>query len=314
MTVLVLRALGIGDFFTGLPALAMLRRVLPDRRIVLAVPDAFRELALLSGSVDATCRAHELEPITDPPRQPELAVDLHGNGPESRQLLLTTAPRRLVAYGVDGMQWDAGEHEVARWCRLVRDGLPADGVAEPGAAGALPVPPWIEAAQGRTIVHCGAKSASRRWPPERFAEVAAALRTGGHDVVVTAGPGETRLARTVADGAGIPVEMPDSVAELAGLVAGARLVISGDTGIAHVATNYRRPSVILFGPVPPSVWGPPRAAYHQVLWHRDLAVDGRGDPHGDQIDPALARITVEEVLDACERAVAADPAGERVAS
>ena len=38
------------------------------------------------------------------------------------------------------------------------------------------------------------------------------------------------------------------------------------TGLAHLATAYARPSVVLFGPVPPAEWGPPQHPRHQVLW------------------------------------------------
>jgi hypothetical protein len=39
---------------------------------------------------------------------------------------------------------------------------------------------------------------------------------------------------------------------------------------------------------------------HIVLWHgADLV--SRGDPHGDELDPALARIGVDEVLAAAAR-------------
>ncbi|MDQ1739321.1 MAG: hypothetical protein QOE53_973, partial [Pseudonocardiales bacterium] len=49
-----------------------------------------------------------------------------------------------------------------------------------------------------------------------------------------------------------------------------------------------------FGPVSPASWGPPPGGPHRVLWHGN----GTGNPHGEQVDPALLAITVEEVLDA----------------
>jgi ADP-heptose:LPS heptosyltransferase len=92
-----------------------------------------------------------------------------------------------------------------------------------------------------------------------------------------------------------------TLAGLAALTASARLVIAGDTGLAHLASAYARPSVTLLGPVPPAQWGPPRHPRHQVLWH---GADGyRGDPHGSQTGPALAAITVPEVLAAADRAL-----------
>jgi ADP-heptose:LPS heptosyltransferase len=97
-----------------------------------------------------------------------------------------------------------------------------------------------------------------------------------------------------------------SILGVAELVAQASLVISGDTGIAHVATACGTPSVVLFGPAPPSRWGPPPGRpCHIALWH------GRepGDIFAATPDPALLEITVEEVLDAADRARAAGRPG-----
>ena len=57
--------------------------------------------------------------------------------------------------------------------------------------------------------------------------------------------------------------------------------------VAHLATAYGTPSVLLFGPTAPSRWGPPADGPHEVLW----CGDGTGDPWGDEPDPALLRIT-----------------------
>jgi len=81
------------------------------------------------------------------------------------------------------------------------------------------------------------------------------------------------------------------------VVAAARVVVCGDTGVAHLATAYRRPSVVLFGPVSPALWGPPPHAQHVVLWHGD----GTGDPWGTELDPALDKVTVDEVTAALDR-------------
>jgi ADP-heptose:LPS heptosyltransferase len=83
------------------------------------------------------------------------------------------------------------------------------------------------------------------------------------------------------------------------VVAAARVVVSGDTGVAHLATAYRRPSVVLFGPVSPALWGPPPRPQHVVLWHG--VVHGRtGDPWGTSLDPDLAQISVDEVIEALD--------------
>jgi ADP-heptose:LPS heptosyltransferase len=70
-------------------------------------------------------------------------------------------------------------------------------------------------------------------------------------------------------------------------------VLAGDTGVGHLATALGRPSVLLFGPTSPSRWGPPPDGRHVVLWKGST-----GDPHADEPDPGLLRITVDEVLEA----------------
>lgn len=291
---LVLRALGLGDLLTGLPALRALHRARPADRVVLVAPAVLAPLARLSGAVDALlphAGLHDGPVRTD--GRPGLAVNLHGRGPESTALLRATRPQELWAFG-PGPQWRDGEHEVDRWCRL----LGHYGVAADPAELALPRPDRPSPAPGAVLVHPGAAAGSRRWPVDRFAAVAAALAADGHRVVATGGPAERDLAAAV----GAEVLAPDLLG-LAALVADAALVVCGDTGVAHLATAYRTPSVLLFGPTPPAEWGP-RTGPHTVLW----TGNGRGDPHGTGPDPALLAITVDEVLAAARRTVRAPAA------
>ncbi|MFI6208454.1 glycosyltransferase family 9 protein [Streptomyces sp. NPDC051041] len=303
--VLVLRALGLGDLLAGVPALRALRRGFPDHEIVLAAPAALAPVAAAAGAAD------RLLPASAPGRAvparldwsgppPDVAVDLHGNGPPSHRLLTRLRPRRLFAFAhpgtpeVDGPPWYAQEHERDRWCRLLR----AYGVDADPADLLLPRPPGPSPAPGAVVLHPGAGAPSRRWPVERYAAVADALRAGGHRVVVTGGPDEDDLVARLAELAGLPG--PDVFGgglpydRLSALVAGARAVVSGDTGIAHLAVAHAAPSVTLFGPVPPSRWGPPADPRHRALWHPGPD----GDPHGRRPDPALLRITPDDVLDA----------------
>ncbi len=307
MNLLVLRALGIGDLAAAVPALRGLRRAYPGARIDLAVPAWLAPLVRLTGAVDSIVDTPGLVPLRVP--APDVAVNLHGRGPQSHRILRGTEPGRLLAFacpdaGYDqGPQWSAAstvEHEVHRWCRL----LAWYGIAGDPTDLALIRPDEPAPVAGAAVVHPGAKAPGRRWPPERFAGVARALEADGHKVVVSGSPADTGLAVRVARLAGLP---PDrvlagrtGVGALAALVAAARLVVSGDTGIAHLATGYGIPSVVLFGPVSPAEWGPPRQPRHQSLWrpaHRPAPPSG--------VHPALLALTAADVLSAVHTALSA---------
>jgi ADP-heptose:LPS heptosyltransferase len=296
----VLRPLGLGDLLTGVPAIRAVRAAVPDHRLVLATTAALAPIAGLIDAVDEVLPARELEPLDWTGPSPDLAVDLHGMGPASHVVVAALDPGRLLTFdspGYPGPRWYADEHEVHRWCRLVSEGLGVP--ADPDALD-LAVPAEAPPAAGASVVHPGAAFAGRRWPAERFAAVARHLADAGHDVRITGGPAEVELAFRVAREAGLSSDAVlagrTSTLQLAAVVAAARVVVSGDTGVAHLATAYRRPSVVLFGPVSPHLWGPPRRPQHVVLWHGD----GTGDPWGASLDPALARITVAEVTAALD--------------
>lgn len=295
--VVVLRDLGVGDLLVAVPALRLLRRALPDHALTLVAPPG--PASLLDFAHVSDTRRHG-----DPHRSRALwAVNLHGRGPESHARLDALAPTHRVGHaapGWDGPPWsdDPGLPERRRWCDL----LAACGLvsADEAAAGAddvrlAPPPPTRT---GHVVVHPGAAFGSKRWPVERFAAVAGALRLDGHDVVVTGGPDERHLTAAVpGEDLGGRTDLP----ALAALVAGARLVVCGDTGIAHLATAYGTPSVVLFGPVGPQQWGPPPDGPHTVLTDPDLR---RGKRFADDPDPALLAVRVGDVLAAASTLLA----------
>jgi ADP-heptose:LPS heptosyltransferase len=199
-------------------------------------------------------------------------VNLHGRGPESLADLIALQPKFLLSHrnpdypNLEGPPWRADLHEVDRWCALL---------------------------------HPGATTAARRWPVDRFATVAAALRADGYEVVVTGDSNEIDLARSLADQAGLPESavLAGSLGllGLVALISDCRLLICGDTGVGHIATATGTPSVLLFGPTPPKLWGPRGPGAHVALWAGD-----RGDPHADEPHRGLLLITPRRVLEAVE--------------
>lgn len=296
--VLVLRALGLGDTLAAVPALRALRRATPGD-IVLAGPELPASLLLADGIVDEVVPTSSLRD-TGLPRA-AVAVNLHGKGPESHRLLQAAGPGRIVAFastaaGIDGPRWQADEPERSRWCRLIGSVLAVD--TDPDDV-RLEVPSVRTPPTADVVLHPGAAAVSRRWPADRWITVARRLAEW-HRVVITGSEDEATLGRQIAERAGLPRECvlagATTVPELASLVARSRLVVSGDTGVAHVAYAYEIPSVTLFGPTPPAAWGPPSQGPHTALWHGSAV----GDPHAGSPDPALLEISTAEVLAACD--------------
>ncbi|WP_127507333.1 glycosyltransferase family 9 protein [Actinoplanes solisilvae] len=298
--ILVLRDLGVGDLATAVPALRGLRAAFPGETLALAAPDWLTPLIELIGGVERV----------GPLPRARLAVNLHGGGPESHRRLAGTRPAEMWAFTCadaghqDGPPWIEEEHEVQRWCRLVRH----YGVAADESDLSLTAP--NSAAPGATIIHPGAKSPSRRWPVDRYAAVARALRAAGHHVLITGSAAERDLTVRVAERAGLSGDAtPDTgLGELAGLVAHARLVVSGDTGVAHLATSFRTPSVVLFGPMSPARWGPPARPWHRAIWHGTRSE--RGDSPEPGVHPALLAVQPDEVLIAAREVTGATAAYE----
>jgi ADP-heptose:LPS heptosyltransferase len=318
--VLLLRALGVGDLLTAVPALRALRSAYPQHRLVLAAPAVLRELATLTGAVDELLDTPQLGPLRWPHPPPVIAVNLHGRGPQSTAVLRVLRPATLLAHaqpGQPGPPWDDDLHEIRRWCRL----LDHFGIRTDPSDLLLPVPPVPSPAPGAIIVHPGCGFAARQWPIERYAVVARRLAGTGQPVVVTGNAAQRVLAEQLVASAGLPraavLAGRTTLGQLAALVAGARLVVCGDTGIAHLATAYGTPSVVLFGPVSPRHWGPPpQRPQHIALWA------GRtGDTFARGPDPGLLRITPRQVIAAaeglltgCSRLHAPRPAGHGAAS
>jgi ADP-heptose:LPS heptosyltransferase len=297
---LVLRALKLGDLLVAVPALRGLRRAFPEHRIRYAAQGWLRPIVDLVGGIELL-DTHGLDvPVPLPSGVVDIAVNLHGSGPESRHRLDALQPRRRIGHrwdGGDGPRWDGPEwvhglHERERWTRLVN----WHGVAADPADLLLLPPPVPSPRPGAVVVHPGAAYGSRHWPVDRFATVAAALSHAGIDVVLTGSAGERDRALAVAEAARLGEEAVLAgrldLAGMAAVVAESTAVVSADTGAAHLASAYRRPSVVLFGPAPVSEWGPP-AGPHRALTDEALR---RGDTFASDPDPALLAVQPLDVL------------------
>ncbi|TLM73114.1 glycosyltransferase family 9 protein [Pseudarthrobacter sp. NamB4] len=292
---LVLRALKLGDLLVAVPALKALRRAYPEHRLRYAAQGWLSEALGLVGGYELLPTHGLDEPLAMEAGVVDVAVNLHGSGPESQGRIEALQARHTIGHRSkyrDGPPWRDELHERERWVRLLEwHGIEADPLDVQLNKPHVPSP-----VPGAAVLHVGAAYGSRLWPAERFAAVAAALDQAGHQVVFTGGGSERDRALDVSrraglgDGAVLAGRL--GLGEFAATIAGARLVVSADTGAAHLASAYGTPSVVLFGPAPPEIWGPPPGP-HIVLTRAELR---RGETFADQPDPALLAVSVQDVL------------------
>lgn len=124
------------------------------------------------------------------------------------------------------------------------------------------------------VVHPGATVPARTLAPERWVGVVAALAHAGYAVVVTGGPSEVALAEHVAGHQGRVLAGTLSVAELAGVLDGADVVVTGNTGPMHLAAAVATPVVAVFAPTVPAERWRPWAVPHVLLGDQEIECAG----------------------------------------
>jgi heptosyltransferase-1 len=174
--------------------------------------------------------------------------------------------------------------------------LPVDAESENWCDARFAPPTAYGRQQPVALITPGAGWGAKRWPPERYAEVARGLAARGMRVVVNCGPGEEPLAEPIAVG-GAAELLTATLPQLIALTRRIALCIGGDTGPLHLACALNRPVVGIYGPTAPSRNGPfgTRAV---VLRNPQSRVDHsrRAAP-----DPGLLTIEPQEVLSAADQ-------------
>jgi heptosyltransferase I len=131
--------------------------------------------------------------------------------------------------------------------------LPHDDAAE------LECDRWLKErhAEPFALLNPGAGWGAKRWPAERYGQIAKQLAQDGLKPVINAGPGEEEIARAVGGASGGVAEtFTGSLTQLIALTRRARLFIGGDTGPMHLAAALSIPVVGIFGPTNPARNGP----------------------------------------------------------
>jgi len=156
-------------------------------------------------------------------------------------------------------------------------------------------------------VNPSASCPSKRWPPERFAEVADRLaeRYGARTVIISDSKDKAfsgRAASAMSHGC-LDLSGRTTVADVASVLRRAKLFISNDSGPVHIACAVGTPVVAIFGRsdkgLSPKRWGP--VGKRDIVLHKDVGCE-KCLAHNCKIGfRCLEAVTVEDVLSAAER-------------
>jgi ADP-heptose:LPS heptosyltransferase len=145
----------------------------------------------------------------------------------------------------------------------------------------------------RLLVNVSAGRWDRSWPDERF--IAAISHLGERftdlDVAVVGAPSEFERVRSVAAATGTTALDTPRIDDVMGLVATADLVFTPDTSVAHMASAFRTPALVMFqDPDTATLWGLYESPGVDLVGH----VSSLGDLPLDQVLPELEAL-VESV-------------------
>jgi heptosyltransferase-2 len=284
----------LGDTVMALPALCALRAARPEARIVAVG----RWAPLLSGQAVADVLLPYPRPVTQRlafgrslrEQRPDLAV-LLVNSMESALAAWRWGAQRRVGFDTDGRRpWltDAiglpspRRHQIDEYGLLLgASGIPVGDDAVP--AWRLREGPSIDAEvdallacvgadRGAPMVglHLGAAfGPSKRWSPASFGRLAALLEQDALIPLLLGAAESDETAQAVAEAVGHPVRSlvgRDRPALLPELLSRLSCLVSGDTGVAHLAAALQVPTVTLFGPTDPRLTAP-RAKTARAIVH-----------------------------------------------
>lgn len=289
----VMRSGALGDFILTLPALRALRRKYPEHRLVLATRADVLPLAqgliaddviafdsvLLTPLFVTECPLKGMRALTDTLQNMLGEVDLAVLWlPDATARIVANNLRRmsvarLIAANPSPMQRHASDH--------LLDTLAPIGIAAPlsrakhvpslSASSSLPLAPHIQTladefwhthslAEMRVIaLHVGSGGKHKCWPSENFLELARRLSSCEHThVVLISGPAEANFQSPSAQIQSTRFTLLASppLTQLAAILARCALYVGNDSGVTHLSAALGTPTVALFGPTDPQLWGP----------------------------------------------------------
>jgi lipopolysaccharide heptosyltransferase III len=248
-----------------------------------------------------------------------LIAGRHSVGPVEPEGLASAIKRALLGRSYIR---DRSEHRVVDILRL------ADAIGIPAIREVVcpaPAPrPQMAPAQPYAVIHAAPMFVYKRWTAAGWGALAVGLRERGFAVAATGAASDHSYLDTVWRDARVArLDGKLSWPELTALIAGARVYIGPDTAITHLAAAAGAPTVALYGPTDPRLWGPWPSGGLEATWQAAGTIQRRGnvwlvqnplpclpcqlegcERRLDSHSQCLDELTVEQVLAAVDQALA----------
>lgn len=315
--ILVIALRRLGDVLLTTPLIRSIRRAWPDSRIsVLVFEDT---TGILAGNPDVDhvlampVRPTFIQTIAFGARilgRYDLSVSTQTGDRPSLFALIASAKavapveHRLSGHMKGAVLWRAVPHD-PRAHRVDASLRLADVLGISRALDVVPPKgqPRIQVPTGSyAVIHAAPMFNYKRWTAEGWRFLLDALVKRGIEVLATGGPSESErryLDEVWGNTSAIRLDGKCSWQELSGLLAGACVFVGPDTSVTHLAAAVGCPTIALFGPTDPRLWGPwPRGGLNE-LWAAEGPLQRRANAwivqHAFPCTPCQ--------LEGCERAL-----------
>jgi lipopolysaccharide heptosyltransferase I len=328
--ILIVRLSAIGDVIHGLPVLCALRETYPKAFLSWVVEGRAGDVLECHSALDELVRVPRR--WLKSPRQVwrlrrrlhelrfDVTIDLQCLTKSAIAAWLSGAPRRIGKAGSDGRELSrwlhnelvsaGGRHVIDHYLTMLRPlGIEAPDVRfdlpelRPDAQMAEAFLARSRLQKGRfAVLNPGAGWPSKLWPAERYGNVARGLAKGHElpSIAVWGTPDELPLAKNIVDASGGQARLapPTTITQLAALCRRAALFVGSDTGPMHLAVAVGTPTISLHGPSQAQWCGAygPHNVRLQARYEAGSSLERR-----QADDAAMREITVEMVIEACER-------------
>lgn len=285
--ILVIKLAAMGDTILMMPVLKSLRKAYPDSQIHWLISGVNAALATTVSSVDKFHLWNPVSPVTFPAVLKQLKAEKFDVVIDAEQWSRATAllsyligaPRRIgfdapaqhrAAMFTDPVLKKSDQHEISEFYDLFSALTPLQKNLEleltETERGRDEIERWkdqLEKGEGPLVIlhpGCGADGLPREWPLADYALLGHWLLTHHHArLVLTGGPEEKKKTRNLNQL--LNQKALDLGGELSwlgtvSLIKQSDVLVSGNTGVMHIAAALKKPQIALHGPTNPTLWGP----------------------------------------------------------